>query len=73
MIRIDTCIVPNSRGATGSAWRAACFVYPDDHVYEATSRHGAPNALARVLVAAGIPDDEVEIHTSGAARPASAS
>jgi hypothetical protein len=59
-IRIDTCIVPSSRGATGSAWHAACAI--DERIFEATSRHGAPNALARVLVEAGIPDDDVEVH-----------
>jgi hypothetical protein len=33
-------------------------------LYIARSRHGAPNALFRQLVAAGIPDGPAEVHTS---------
>jgi hypothetical protein len=35
--------------------------------YGSTSRHGAPNALARVLVEAGIADDTVEVRYAGVA------
>jgi hypothetical protein len=51
-------IIPNSRSKErGSSWRAECTI--DGAVYKATSRSGAPYALARVLVAAGIPDGPV--------------
>jgi hypothetical protein len=51
-------MIPNSRSKErGSSWRAESTI--DGVVYEAPSRSGAAYALARVLVAAGIPDGPV--------------
>jgi hypothetical protein len=47
------------------AWLAECEV--DGLRFEARSRHGAANALARELVASGIPDRPLEIHLDGLA------
>jgi hypothetical protein len=47
---------PNS----GCTWLAECEV--DGQRFEARCRHGAANALARELVAAGITDRPLEIH-----------
>jgi hypothetical protein len=47
------------------AWLAECEI--DGRQFEAKSRHGAPNALARELVAAGIPDQPISIHYEGLA------
>jgi hypothetical protein len=52
---------PNS----GCIWLAACEI--DGQHFEARSRHGAANALARELVAAGIPDRPLEVHFEGLA------
>jgi len=50
--------VPGTRTAESEIrWIARCTV--DGVEYEATSRNGASCALARVLVAAGIPDQPV--------------
>jgi hypothetical protein len=46
-----------------SVYEAECEV--DGQCYSARSRNGAPNELARVLVAAGIPDQPVESHHAG--------
>jgi hypothetical protein len=59
MIRCKTSVVPNSRAATGSAWLATTEI--NGRMFDAVSRHGAPNALARVLLAAGVPDHDVEV------------
>jgi hypothetical protein len=37
----------------------------DGQEYSARSRHGAARELARVLVAAGIPDAPMEVHSAG--------
>src|SRR5882762_4423710 len=37
----------------------------EGRVFTARSRHGAPNELARALVAAGIPDAPMQIATAG--------
>jgi hypothetical protein len=50
---------PNS----GCFWIAECEV--DGKYYEARSRHGAANALARQLMAAGIADHPLEVHFDG--------
>jgi hypothetical protein len=50
---------PNS----GCLWLAECEV--DGKHYEARSRHGAANALARQLMAAGIADQPLEVHFDG--------
>ena len=47
------------------AWIAAAMV--DDVVYSARSRHGAPNALARQLVAAGVEDRPLVVRYAGLA------
>jgi hypothetical protein len=61
MIEIRQRLVPRSRTHTGSLWEASTEIggKPDS----ATSRHGAPQALARALVAAGIPDQPVEVRS----------
>jgi hypothetical protein len=58
--------LPETRTSNSAcAWLAECEV--DGRRFNARSRHGAPNALARELVAAGIPDDALEIHFEGLA------
>jgi hypothetical protein len=54
-------LVPNSCAGTGSAYVATFGSH------SATSRHGAPAALARQLVEAGIPDGPVTITYDGLA------
>jgi ferredoxin len=61
MIEIRQHVVPQSRTSTGSLWEASTEI--DRKTYSASSRHGAPQALARVLVAAGIPDQPVEVRS----------
>ena len=63
MIHLRQRIVPRSRTHTGALWEAATEF--DGNVYSAASRHGAPQALARVLVAAGVPDQPVEVPLRG--------
>src|SRR5262249_9105336 len=50
---------PNS----GCVWLAECEV--DGRRFEALSRHGAANALARELVDAGFADCPLEVHSDG--------
>jgi hypothetical protein len=52
MIEVWQHMGSGSRSSTGSAWRATATTH--GQMYEATGRHGAPQALARVLVAAAI-------------------
>jgi hypothetical protein len=52
---------PNS----GCVWLAECEV--GGRRFEARSRHGAANALARELVAPGVPDGPLEAHFEGLA------
>ncbi len=47
-------------------WQAECVV--DGLAYVARSRHGAPYALARELLAAGIPDAPMQVTSAGRAR-----
>jgi hypothetical protein len=54
-------IVPRSRTGTGSLWEASTEF--GSKTYSAVSRHGAPQALARMLVVAGIPDQPVEVRS----------
>jgi hypothetical protein len=61
MIRIRQRLVPHSRTQTGSLWEAIADT--DGKTYTATSRRGAPMALARKLLAAGIPDQPVEVRS----------
>ena len=75
MIKIWQRPVPRSRTQTGSLWEA--FTEIGGKTYSATSRHGAPQALARKLLVAGVPgqqpveafsqvctyDNGTEIHT----------
>ena len=61
MIRIRQRIVPRSRTHTGSLWEATAEA--DGNTYSAASRHGAPQALARELVAAGLADRPVEVRS----------
>jgi hypothetical protein len=61
MIDIRQRPVPRSRTQTGSLWVAMAEI--GGKTYSATSRHGAPQALARVLVAAGITDQPVEVRS----------
>jgi hypothetical protein len=58
MIEIRQRPVPRSRSGTGSVWEASAEI--DGRSYSAVSRHGAPQALARVLVAADVQDQLVE-------------
>jgi hypothetical protein len=58
MIHIQQRPVPRSRTQTGSLWEASTEI--DGKTYSATSRHGAPQALARVLLAEGVADMPVE-------------
>jgi len=52
-----------ARGARGCPWVAECQV--DGERYTVESRTGAPYALARILVAAGIPDDGMVVVSEG--------
>ena len=61
MIHVRQRIVPRSRTHTGSLREAATEF--DGNAYSAASRHGAPQALARALVAAGVPDQPVEVRS----------
>jgi hypothetical protein len=61
MIHIRQRPVPRSRTHTGSLWVAMAEI--GGETYHATSRHGAPQALARVLLSAGIPDQAVEVRS----------
>ena len=61
MIHIRQRIVQSSRTHTGSLWKASTEI--DGKSYSATSRHGAPQALARMLAAAGIADQSVEVRS----------
>jgi hypothetical protein len=61
MIHIRQRLVPSSRTHTGSLWEASTEI--DGKSYSAVSRHGGPQALARALVAAGIPDQPVEVRS----------
>jgi hypothetical protein len=61
MIEMRQALVPRSRTGTGSLWEAASEV--GGIRYTARSRHGAPMALARVLVDAGISDQPVEVRS----------
>src|SRR6516162_2878763 len=61
MICVRQRVVPRSRTHTGSLWEASTEI--DGKLYSAASRHGAPHALARALVAAGIPDQPVEVRS----------
>src|SRR5215472_17491606 len=54
-------IVPGSRTHTGSLWEASTEI--DGKSYSATSRHGAPQALARMLAAAMIADQPAEVRS----------
>lgn len=66
MIRVHCRPLPESRTANSSAaWLAECEA--DGRRFEAKSRHGAANALARELVAAGIPDAPMEVRYEGLA------
>jgi len=49
----------------GCIWLAECEV--EGRRFEARSRHGAANALARELVAAGFADRPLEVHCHGVA------
>jgi hypothetical protein len=61
MIHIRQRIVERSRTHTSSRWEATAEI--GGKTYSATSRHGAPQALARVLVAAGIVEQPVEVRS----------
>ena len=61
MIQIRQRPVPRSRTQTGSPWKASTEI--DGKTYSATSRHGGPQAPARVLIAAGIADQPVEVRS----------
>jgi hypothetical protein len=61
MIEMHQRIAPRSRTHTGSLWETSTEI--GGETYSAASRHGAPQALARVLVAAGIADQPVEVHS----------
>jgi hypothetical protein len=53
------------RGSRGVAWVAECEV--DGKPYQARSRSGAPYALARLLVAGGVPDQPMTVDSEGLA------
>jgi hypothetical protein len=54
-------VLPRSRTQTGSLWEASAEI--DGKSYSAVSRHGAPQALARVLIAAGVEDQPAEVRS----------
>ena len=59
MIKMQQTMVSDTRTSNkGSRWRAATVI--DGVPYEAESRSGAPFALARVLIAAGVGDQPVQ-------------
>lgn len=60
MIEMHQAPIPGTNtGSRGSKWRASATV--NGHNFHADSRSGAPNELARALVAAQIPDQPVKI------------
>ena len=64
MIRASSTMVPDSRTPEkGSKWRAEATV--NGQTFVGVSRNGATCELARILVAAGLPDDEMELYTAG--------
>lgn len=64
MIEIRQHRLAGTRAASsGSVWLAEAVI--DGQRYAARSRHGAPNALARTLVEAGIEDQPVEVRHAG--------
>jgi hypothetical protein len=64
MIRVHLWPLEETRtAAKGCAYMAACEI--DGVPYSARSRHGAPNELARVLAAAGIPDQPMAVTHRG--------
>jgi hypothetical protein len=65
MITITCRPVEGSRSKAGISYLATTTIAGKS--YSASSRHGAPFALARELVAQGIPDDEVIVRSEGAA------
>jgi hypothetical protein len=57
-------MIPDTRTRErGSKWLATCQI--DGREYSAESRSGAPYALARVLINAGIPDQPVMVIIEG--------
>jgi hypothetical protein len=64
MIRVYQHPEENTRSANnGCSWVAEAIV--NGISYSARSRHGAPHELARVLVAAGLPDAPMRVATAG--------
>jgi hypothetical protein len=64
VITIHCRVLPETRTAnSAAAWVATCEI--DGRRFEARSRHGVANALARKLVTAGVPDAPLEIHYEG--------
>jgi hypothetical protein len=61
MIKIRQRPIPRSRTQTGSLWEATAEI--DGKSYFAVSRRGVPQAIARMLVAAGIADQPVEVRS----------
>jgi hypothetical protein len=65
MIEMFATPVEGSRTSKGIAWEATATL--TGRSYSARSRHGAPNALARELVATSIPDSPVTVRYAGTA------
>lgn len=63
MIRMNQTIILGSRTGRGSLWLTTAEI--NGVAYQARHRNGAPQALARALVEAGIPDQRVEVVTDG--------
>jgi hypothetical protein len=64
MIRVYQHPEANTQSAKkGCSWVAEAIV--NGISYSARSRHGAPQELARTLVAAGIPDAPMQVTTAG--------
>jgi hypothetical protein len=61
MIKIRQRPIPRSRTQTGSLWEATAEI--DGKSYFAVSRRGVPQALARMLVAANVTDQPVEVRS----------
>jgi hypothetical protein len=61
MLTMTQTMVPGSRTKRGLLWHAEAAGHSAD------SRSGAPHALARALVAAGVADQPVEVVTAGLA------
>jgi hypothetical protein len=61
VVDIETRMLPNSRSSRGSSWEARATL-PDGSTFRCSSRNGAPNELARLLVSAGVVDQPMQTY-----------